>query len=133
MSAPLEVARDAWGDDLPDWVERLAEECGRTSQNKVAQKLGRSAALVSNVLRRKYGGSNGGDMASVEDLVRGRFMAHVTNCPALGEIGTHICRGWRSKASTFSGHNAQSVTMFRACKRCPVNAPGKAGQAEDAT
>ncbi|MCA3488421.1 MAG: transcriptional regulator, partial [Rhodobacter sp.] len=31
--APIEVARTAWAGSLPDWVEALALECGRTSQN----------------------------------------------------------------------------------------------------
>ncbi|MBM2032402.1 hypothetical protein JQW49_14265 [Sulfitobacter pseudonitzschiae] len=55
MSGPVEIAQKAWGDELPDWVLALAEACARTSQNRVAEDLGRSASLVSNVLRRKYG------------------------------------------------------------------------------
>jgi hypothetical protein len=34
MTAPLDVARAAWGEALPDWVEALALECGRSSQNR---------------------------------------------------------------------------------------------------
>jgi hypothetical protein len=53
MTAPLDVARNAWGEALPDWVEALALECGLSSQNKVAVRLGRSAAMISLILRAK--------------------------------------------------------------------------------
>ncbi len=55
-ASPVEIARGLWGDSIPDWVIALAEECGRSSQGKVAKQMNRSAALVSNVLRNKYGG-----------------------------------------------------------------------------
>lgn len=54
MSGPVETAAKAWGDAMPDWVAALARECAATSQNKVAARLGRSAALVSQVLRNNY-------------------------------------------------------------------------------
>ncbi|QFQ88241.1 hypothetical protein F8A10_12040 [Paracoccus kondratievae] len=115
MSGPVEIARAAWGEDIPEWVERLAEECAATSQNKVARRLNRSAALVSNVLRRKYLG----DMAAVEEVVRGVFMFATVQCPAQGEISTAACRDWMRKAGRFVNVNAQRVRMFRACNSCP--------------
>ncbi len=51
--AALLTSLDAWGDTLPDWVRALAEACEASSQNKVAQQLGYSGALVSNVLRNR--------------------------------------------------------------------------------
>jgi len=115
MSDPVVIARAAWGDAIPDWVVRLAEECRSTSQNKVAARMNRSAALVSNVIRAKYTG----DMAAVEDLVRGLFFAATVRCPALGEISTASCRDWMRSASRFSNINSERVRMFRACNRCP--------------
>ena len=79
MSGPVIIAERAWGKDLPDWVLALANACAATSQNRVAQDLDRSASLVSNVLRRKYPG----DMAAIEERVRGVFMATVISCPCL--------------------------------------------------
>jgi len=38
--APIEVARTAWAGSLPDWVEALALECGRTSQNMAGEGQG---------------------------------------------------------------------------------------------
>ena len=112
---PLDTARAAWGEDIPDWVVVLAEQCGRTSQNRVARELNRSASLVSGVLRCKYTGS----LEAVEDVVRGVFMARSATCPALGEISTAACRDWMRKAHSFSNENSERVRMYRACRSCP--------------
>lgn len=116
MSGPMDKARAAWGDP-PDWVIALAEACAASSQNRVAARLGRSAALVSNVLAARYTG----DMAAVEERVRGVLMAATVECPALGTIGADACQDWRARSRQFVPSNMQRVTMFRACKRCPRN------------
>ncbi|WPY94702.1 hypothetical protein T8T21_00825 [Limimaricola variabilis] len=113
----VQTARSAWGADLPDWVLELAQECARTSQSRTAARLGRSGSLVSAVLRRKYEGN----MAAVEELVRGALMRAVVDCPALGELPTNECQLWRKRSRAFSGHNALRVRMYRACTRCPLN------------
>lgn len=114
MSA-LDTAREFWGEGLPDWVAALARACDETSQNKVAARLERSASLVSNILRNRYPADTG----AVEDIVRGTFMSGRVSCPVLGEIGTHVCRRWRGRGRRFENVNAQYVTMYRACNRCP--------------
>lgn len=115
MSGPVEIARAHWGADMPDWVAALAAECAATSQNRVAARLGRSAALISTVLRRKYAG----DMQAVAELVRGHLLAETVACPALGVLPLHECRGWMAKARAFQNTNALRVRMYRACNRCP--------------
>ena len=122
MSGPMDAARAAWGDPLPDWIEALARECEQTSQNRAAERLGRSAALVSGALRRSYRG----DMAAVEDRVRAVLMAGVVACPALGEITAADCLSWRDKAADFRSTNMQRVRMFRACRGCARNTKGEA-------
>ncbi|WP_112311423.1 hypothetical protein [Pseudogemmobacter bohemicus] len=116
VTTPLDLARSCWGDTIPDYVVVLAEECGRSSQSAVAKRLNRSATLVSNVLRNKYSG----DMAAVEDVVRGVFMGRSVTCPALGRITTAACRDWRAKGKTFSNENSERVRMFKACRNCPL-------------
>lgn len=113
--SPMDIARNAWGDDIPDWVATLAKECGLSSQNKVAKQLNRSAALVSTVLRNKYLG----DMVAVEEVVRGVFMDSTVICPALGELSTAQCRDWMVKSRAFSNENSERVRMYRACRSCP--------------
>lgn len=120
MTTPLDIARAHWGAPLPDWVEALAKACTQSSQNKVAARLGRSAALVSNVLRRRYPG----DMAAVEELVRGHLLAETVNCPSLGVLPLHECHAWRAKARDFQNTNSLRVRMWRACQMCPRNAKG---------
>lgn len=117
MSGPVDIARSAWGDDLPDWVLALAQACAASSQNRVAQDLERSASLVSNVLRRKYPG----DMASIEERVRGVYMRAVVECPVFGDLPTDRCQMWRKRSQSPSGRNTQHVWMRKACNRCPVN------------
>lgn len=114
--AALLTAQDAWGGDMPDWVHALATACESSSQNKVARKLGYSAPLVSQVLRRKYTG----DMKAVEDVVRGVFMAGVVDCPAVGRLALNECRNWRRKAPKPTHGNALDNRMSRACRKCPI-------------
>jgi hypothetical protein len=117
MSGPVEKARAAWGEAMPDWVEALARACAASSQAKVARRLDRSDALVSDVLGKRYRGN----MAAVEETVRGVLMDATVDCPALGLLPSHECQTWRQRARAFSGHNALRVQMYRACARCPRN------------
>lgn len=117
MTGPVEIAREAWGAAMPDWVARLAAECAAASQSKVAAQLNRSATLVSQVLRAKYPG----DLAAVEDVVRGVFEGRVVECPQLGTIPANDCQDWRRKSLKFQPINALRVDMYRACHRCPRN------------
>lgn len=120
MSGPVDVARDAWGETMPEWVEQLALQCAASSQNKVAAKMGRSAALISQVLRNKYPG----DLHRIEELFRGHFMAETLRCPELGVLPLHECHDWMAKARQFQSSNSLRVRMYRACKRCPRFAKG---------
>jgi transcriptional regulator with XRE-family HTH domain len=117
MSTPSEIARLHWGAEMPRWIEDLARECEASSQNKVAQRLGRSAALISQVLRAKYPG----DLAAVEELFNGAFNAATVDCPALGQLPANECRHWREKARRFVNVNSLRVRMYRACSSCPRN------------
>lgn len=112
---PLEIAREAWGEPLPDWVETLAIACGKTSQAKVAAQLERSGAVVSQVLRKIYPA----DMDRIEVRVRGVFMDGRVACPGLGEIALQLCQDWRDKAGVMVLGNPLRQRMHRACKSCP--------------
>lgn len=124
-TGPVETARAAWNGAVPDWVMLLARACAETSQNAVAKRIGRSATLVSNVLRNKYPG----DMTAVEEIVRGIYESRTLICPQLGVIGTNDCRDWQLAARSYSPENSLRVTMYRACNRCPRMAGGRANDA----
>lgn len=115
MSGPVEIARAAWGADLPDWIEGLARECAASSQNQVAKRMNRSASLISSVLRGKYRGS----MEAVEEIYRGVFEKAVVVCPSLGTIPANECRDWQRQALRFVNVDSMRVRMYRACHRCP--------------
>lgn len=115
MSA-LDTARAAH-DPLPDWLEALALECDRTSQNKTAQRLGYTAGALSAVLRGKYQAST----EAFEQTVRGELMRETVPCPALGEIGKQTCLKWRRQSREFRNGNSRDVMMYRACHRCALN------------
>ncbi len=120
MSDAIQTAQDAWGKAIPDWVQRLAEECQSSSQVKAAKQIKRSAALVNQVLKNKYKG----DLKAVEDCIRGVFMNGTITCPALGEIPANECHDWRKKSRKFAGVNTLRVRMYRACTSCPINVKG---------
>lgn len=121
MSAPLKTVTESWGADAPDWVIRLAEECADSSQRQVAGRLDRSGALVNQVLKNKYNG----DLAAVEECVRGLFMNGTIECPALGCIPSNECQDWRKKSRDRRAANMLRVRMFKACKHCPRNSREK--------
>lgn len=120
MADPIETARKAWGDDMPGWIEVLAETCERSSQAAVARQLGVSSSLVSLVLAGKYAGN----LTTVEQRVRGALMNATLTCPMLGEMRQHECLDWQSKARKFTATNSLRVRMLRACRACPVARKG---------
>lgn len=115
-SAVMKRVKLSWGEDAPDWVQGLARECAKTSQNKVAKRLGYSAATVSFVLGNRYTG----DMKRFEEVYRGVFEAAVVACPELGEVKMDECHKWQGRALSFAGTNSRRVHMYRACRRCPL-------------
>lgn len=112
----LETARAAWGENLPAWVKRLAEECDApgSSQNKVARAIRYSPAVVSSVLRGTYKG----DSTAVERAVRGAFLGDTVYCPIDGEIGADRCNA-QQRAPLCTG-NTRAIQLYRACRAgCP--------------
>ncbi len=116
-SDPIQIARDAWGDAMPDWIRGMAEECAATSGNKVAKKLGRSGAMISQALSNKYPA----DLGPLEELFNGVFRNLAVECPALGTIPANECQHWRRKAGKFVNVNSLRVQMYRACNGCHRN------------
>ena len=114
---PLQIAEAHWGADMPDWVRALAVECSRPgmTQRAVADKLDRSPAIVTQILRKQYAAA----MDRIEERVRGVFMDGQVECPALGSVLAHECQDWRSAARTFNSGSPLARQMYRACRMCP--------------
>ncbi len=114
-ATPIDTARAAWGEAMPDWVLVLARQCTERSQAAVARDLDRSGAVISQVLRNSYPA----DTARIEERVRGLFMDGQIDCPSLGPLSTLQCQDWREKAKAFALGSALRARMFRACNACP--------------
>lgn len=123
MGSKIDIARAAWGAELPDWVEAMAAACDDSSQNAVAKRLELSAAAVSTVIKRTY---QARDYSNIEQVVRGVLMAETLDCPALGELQKDKCLRWRKRAKEPVPSNPLRRRMYRACRRCPI------GQGESA-
>lgn len=121
MSTPMDTAIEAWGAPLPDWLEVLAHKCAETSQRKAAKEIGYSAAMVSQLLRKRYSGN----VAAVEEAVRGAWMGATVACPVLGDVPTTTCLSWQRKAREFVPSTSHRVRMYRACNACPRHTEGK--------
>lgn len=113
----LDVVEEHYGDDAPEWVLALAEECVRTSNGKTAKLLGYSAGLISNVLRNKYKAST----ASIEQAIRGVLMKETITCPVIGELDKAKCLRWRKLAKLNNPANSLHIRMNRACRSCANN------------
>ncbi|QDY99086.1 transcriptional regulator [Nitratireductor mangrovi] len=119
MSAPdrismVDKAVTAWGEP-PDWVRELADLADREGQRAAAGRIGYSASTVSMVIANRYGG---GDLARVEEKVRGALMGVVVDCPVLGAIGRDVCLDWQKKP--FAATSSRRLQMYRACRAgCP--------------
>jgi hypothetical protein len=110
MSALVEATRKAWGEQISAWQLLLAEMCDKTSQAKIATKLGYSASVISMVLKNKYPG----DLKAVETAVQGAFLDVTVECPVLGEIGAHKCIS-KQRARLVATSNT-NIRLWRACR-----------------
>ena len=103
MSA-IETAKQHWGDKLPDWIEVLATESDKSSQNKIAQKIGKSSAAISQVLKNIYPGT----IANIEAAVRANLMDGTHDCPVFGSILIRECLENQSRPFSNSGNPTKS-------------------------
>lgn len=112
----------AYGDALPDWVEELAVEATATSLKAAAKRIGYSDAVLSHVFSGRYAG----DLARVEEKVRGALMGATVQCPVLGEIGRDHCLD--QQRMPFSATSSIRSKLYRACRSgCPHSRIKKEG------
>ena len=106
----LDMARAAWGDAMPSWLETLATECDRTSQADVSRRLRYSGGVIGPVLRRSYTGS----YDAVEQAMKGVFQAAKVRCPVLGDMAMQDCLEHQRRP--FAGTNNIRVRLYKACR-----------------
>ncbi len=105
----------AWGEEIPDWVRVLAEQCERGSQVAAAELIGYSSAVVNQVISKRYKG----DLGAVEQAIKGALMHAVVPCPVAGDLPAHRCLEFQRQP--FAATNPQRVALFRACRGCQHN------------
>lgn len=119
------AARVAWDGAAPDWVLALAARCDDLrSQRKVGDEIGYSPGVVNQVLRNRYPG----DLAKIEEKVRGRYMGKTVACPVLEEIPRDRCLQHQATKQQDIGVNPTRVRLWRACRGgCPHSLIAKGG------
>lgn len=115
METYLEKACIAWGDNLPDWVDVLAQFCDSHNQRMAAEEIRYSPAVVTQVLKNTYKGN----LSSIEHAVKGAFLAETVECPVLGDLPGNDCL--ENQRKPFSSANPLRVQLFRACRACEHN------------
>lgn len=109
----VEKAMDAHGSPLPDWLDELARLADANDLGVAGQRIGYSRSAVSTIISGKYLG----DLARVEQMVRGALMSLVVDCPVLGEIGRDRCL--TEQKEPFRATSRHRAQLFHACKICP--------------
>lgn len=121
-SAAVDRAEAAWGGEMPDWVRTLATACDSASQRRVAERMDRSASLISRVLANSYPG----DLVDVAERVRATLGAETVDCPAIGDaIPLSACRRHRTPVNKgVPARNHHQQLFRRHCPDCPNNPEG---------
>jgi hypothetical protein len=122
----MQIAQTAYDGKVPEWIRLLVNACDAqgSSQNLVAKRMGYSGATISYLIHNNYGA----DLNLIKERVLVIYAPERVACPALGDIGSEDCLGWRMDAVTLTSAAPLAVRMFRACRKCPRNAKPEKGQ-----
>jgi hypothetical protein len=83
------------------------------SQKKAADELNVSTAVISTLLNDKYAGN----VETMEQRIRGQFMAETVLCPVMGTLSKRSCLDNQALPQAFT--NPMRAALGRACKTCP--------------
>jgi hypothetical protein len=110
----VEKATEAWNGEVPDWVVELATIADRSGLKGASKAINYSTSAISTVISNRYAG----DMARVEEKVRGALMGMTVVCPVLGEIGRDACLDHQKRP--FAPTNSARTRLYHACRGgCP--------------
>lgn len=91
------------------WLEMLRLQVKEQGQRTVAERLGVSPSVISQVRNEKYPG----DMARIQALVESVYLSKSVHCPVLGDIPWHQCQ--QHQKNHYTG-NPQKLRLYRACR-----------------
>lgn len=113
---PVVVMQAGWGEDMPDWVEALADACAKTSQQEAARRIEYTSSVVNQVLKNTYKGN----MRRVEYQVRGLLMKQTVECPLDFEPLPQESCVWMQEISFDKKRAMPNAAAYRAkCPLCP--------------
>ena len=93
------------------WLLALRAEVARTTQARVAERLGLSEGTVSQVLSGQYKAAT----QRIERRVRGALMGETVDCPVALEMPMHVCQGIQDRAGGRFG-NPVHARAWLCCK-----------------
>lgn len=114
MTSAVQKALTAWGDPLPAWVHRLAEEVDATSLARTGERIGYGKSAVSMVLANRYGAGTAKVEAAVTELLG--LPGSAVACPVLGTIPADRCRA--EQAAPFRPSSPLSRLIRANCRTC---------------
>ncbi|TVP15367.1 hypothetical protein AYI87_06790 [Shewanella sp. KCT] len=98
---------------MSKWQQILAEKAKEQGQKRVANTLGVSKTVISQLINQCYPG----DMQRMQKLVEGAYMHSTVICPIMGEIPLHQCDKHQNNTVT---SNPIKLRIYRACRGgCP--------------
>ncbi|WP_333822822.1 transcriptional regulator [Pinisolibacter sp.] len=107
-------ARAAWGDDLRDFVQAIAESASRIGLKATGQILGYSQSVISQVISNTYAKGN---LDRVERAARAHLLGETVQCPGYARIiGADRCRDQQKRP--FSSSSPMAARLHEACRTC---------------
>ncbi|MGB0683372.1 MAG: hypothetical protein ACPGOV_11715 [Magnetovibrionaceae bacterium] len=119
-----EITTDAWGQQRPDWIVVLANNANDSSLGKVAEKIGYSAATLSQAMRNSYAGN----VDRLAKTVLSKLTDATVNCPVQGN-GLQLSHCLENLRHVANGNRSGlvRVKLAKACPACPHNHGGNNG------
>ena len=95
-----------------DWLDVLRSACRAQTQRAIADRIGYSTAVVSQVLSGNYKG----DTRAVQQKVEGALMGLTVACPVIGDLPRNRCLEYQRQP--FAATNHMRVQFSRKCPTC---------------
>lgn len=105
------------------WIDVLKEQCGLTSQRKIASKIGVSGALINQVVNGVYQS----DPRRLQALVEGRLMDLTVECPVFGDLNRAQCVDYQESLNG-STTNPHRIRLRKVCPDCQFNLKREEGE-----
>lgn len=97
---------------MKTWLETLQEEVKAHGLTKMADLLGLSRTLISQVTNNKYPGN----IDNVRERVESVLLGETVVCPILGVIPKHVCKAHQLRNAADVGSTPDEIKLYKACR-----------------